>query len=290
MTPFPANQLDSFRDYLHNVNIADGSISLYVGHLQRYLRWCEESYCQSPTLLYRSNLLEFKSYLLNIRKLKGETVNVYLSALSAYNDFLMETGQQEESAFHKRDYIRCQTPVTNPWDHEESAVQALRQKLLTEDKRHGKRNYALITLMAYTGLRVSEAVGLLLEDVLFTTRELLVRKGKGGVARTVAMNDKVIYGLEQYLTIRPRYPQSPYLFISQKGNKLHRSQVNRICSKYSSDKLHPHELRHFYCTKSQTVGFQLYETAQQAGHKDPRTTLRYVHPSKKEMREKANLM
>lgn len=283
-------KIENFTAFMEETAMSENTIASYLGRLDIFWRWCETSFGSAPDTLYRMNMLDFRNYLQNVRKLSPVTINTYLSALRMYNDFLIASGVQETSIFRKRDYLRVDAPGTNPWEGEEKDVHAMRQRVLTDDKRHGKRNYALLTLMSYGGLRVSEAACLRCSDIHLASREISVQ-GKGNAFRTVMMNEKIAQALQEYLAERGEdTADTPYLFTSQKGGHLSRTQIYTIVKKYSNGQLHPHMLRHFFCTKSQEVGYQIHQTAQQAGHKDPRTTLRYTHPSKKEMLEKANLM
>lgn len=148
----------------------------------------------------------------------------------------------------------------------------------------------MVTLLAYAGLRDSEMVSLLLADVDLTSKELAVRHGKGGKKRIVYLGDKVLHAIREYLPVRnsQRYADSPYLFISRQAPKLHRSRVNQICSQYSQV-ITPHTLRHFFCSHALESGaYTIAELANQAGHANVRTTLRYTNPSVQRMKEKAN--
>lgn len=281
--------LNGFESFVAQIDMSSETVKTYSGRVRRYLEWCQDTFSSVPEKLHRSNMLEFKSYLLNVKDLARETVNSYLAALRSYNEFLIETKVQEEMVFRKRDYLRVQTPINNPWDGEEEDVIITRQRILETGKRHSKRDFAIVTLMAYDGLRVSEVCGQLLEDVHLNTNELFVRSGKGDVSRTVTINQKVSDAIKEYLRVRGE-TDCPYLFVSQKGGRLQRQQVYRITKEYSEGKLSPHKNRHYFCSKSQEVGYSISETANQAGHKDPRTTLRYTHPSKKQLLEKANRM
>ena len=148
----------------------------------------------------------------------------------------------------------------------------------------------MVTLLAYAGLRDSEMVGLLLADIDLTSKELAVRKGKGGKKRIVYLGDKVLHAVREYLPVRSgqRYADSPYLFVSRQAPKLHRSRVNQICAQYSQV-ITPHTLRHFFCSHALESGaYTIAELANQAGHANVRTTLRYTNPSVQKMKEKAN--
>ena len=125
------------------------------------------------------------------------------------------------------------------------------------------------------------------QDIAFDTGEILVRSGKGDKARTVYLNDKISNAVREYL--KERNSECSYLFVSRQGNgKINRSRINQIFNKYSNI-ITPHKLRHFYCSQAQNVaGYSIAESAQQAGHASTKTTLRYSHPDRKKMIEKAN--
>jgi site-specific recombinase XerD len=71
-------------------------------------------------------------------------------------------------------------------------VDAFRQTVLLES---GKRDHALVTIMAYAGLRVSEALALAPKDVDCVGRQITVNEGKGNKVRIVFIGDKVIHAV-----------------------------------------------------------------------------------------------
>ena len=286
-TTSPEILLDEFKAYLEQQNMSPESVKSYLGNVRRFYVWCEGSFGLPPECLYRANVLNFKSYLQTIRRLNPATINYYLSALAKFNEYLIDAKHQTEQSVLKSDFISIQTRTTNPWDGEEKEVLTFLQKVLASGSVFSKRDYALFNVIAYTGMRNSEAVNILRDDVELTGREILIRDGKGGKARVVIINDKIINALREYLKSRPE-TDCPYLFLSRYNSKLTRGRINQICNEYS-DFITPHKLRHFWCSQSQEVAeYTIAETAAQAGHKDTRTTLRYTHPSKAKMKEKAN--
>ena len=279
--------LDEYRSFMEQQSMSTETIKSYLGNVRRYFNWCEGSFGLPPENLYRANVLNFKAYLQTVRRLSPATINYYLSALSKFNEFLISAGHQTEQALSKTDFIPIQTLISNPWDGEEKEVLVFLQKVLSSDSQYRIRDYAIFNVIAYTGMRNSEMVSILLDDVDIHGREIMIRDGKGGKARVVYLNDKIINAVKEYMKVRPEM-ESPYLFVSRHGGKITRGRINQICNEYS-DFITPHKLRHFWCSQSQEVaGFSLAETAAQAGHKDTRTTLRYTHPSKATMKEKAN--
>lgn len=277
-------RLDSFIDYLKNDDFSQRTIESYCGCVSRYIKWFGNSYGEQPKSLFRENILDFKSYMSNIRKYSPVTINLYICALVSFNEYLITAGCQTGMAVRGKDRIKIQTDQTNPNDLDAADVDRFRQKIL---EKQGKRDHAIVTVMAYAGLRISEVINLNVQDIIFSAGEILVRSGKGAKARTVYLNDKISNAVREYL--KERKSDSPYLFVSRQGyGKLSRSRINQIFNKYS-DKITPHKCRHFFCSQAQNVaGYSIAETAQQAGHVSTKTTLRYSHPDRKAMIEKAN--
>ncbi len=273
--------LMEFQEYLEERGKAENTIQTYLGHVRGYILWYEESYGQEMLQLYHVNILDYRSYLENIKRLKYNSIDAKLSALSSYNEFLIENGIQEEQVITAKDRLKFQQMIASPADIEKQEVDEFLQEVLVET---GKRNYAIATLLAYAGLRVSESVNILLTDIDFQARELRVI-GKGNKQRIVFINDKIIHAVRDYL--KERKSQSEYLFVSRKGGKLHRSSVNRFF-RQCSDRITPHKLRHFFCSHALKCGYSIPEVANQAGHSSERTTLLYTNTSRREMKEKAN--
>ena len=232
-------------------------------------------------MLYRENILDYISYLRNIKKDNGRSINCKISALINYNEFLVANGIQQDQVVSKNDNIKIQQKYANPSDVTKQEVDAFRQQLLQDGHRD---IYCLATLLAYAGLRISEALNIQLTDFNLTVGELKVR-GKGDKDRVVYLNDKIINSIREYLRVRES--DSPYLFANSNGKVIHRSTVNKIFNKYS-DKITPHVLRHYFCTIALEGGLSVHEVAYLAGHSNIHTTLLYLNPSREAIRGKIN--
>ena len=273
--------MDSFKEFLQNESNSENTRSSYLGTVKQFHAWYEQTFGMEFTKLYRENILEFFSYLRNIKQLSAATINTKIAALSKYNEYLsVRTGQDQ--VIFKKDYLPVQAPYANPCTVTEAEVDAFRQRILMNET---KRDYALVTLLAYGGLRISESLNLKLSNIHFESKELVVI-GKGDKQRTVYMNDKIIHALRSYLKVRNN--ESPYLFVSRQSDQLSRNRVNKLFNKYS-DKITPHTLRHFFCTMAlEKGGYNYHELANQAGHANIYTTLRYTNPTAEKMQIKAN--
>ena len=244
--------LKDFRENLISQQRSKNTIQTYLKAVEQYLRWYKESFLSEFVIFLPNNVAEFVSYLSNIRKLDAGSINLKLCGLRQFEKFLIQKGIQSEIVISDAFNKKIQTPYINPCKITQKEVDAFRQQILLHN---GSRDFAIATIMAYAGLRVSEVTNLLLTDINLTTREILVI-GKGDKKRVVDIGDKVIHAVRQYL--KERQDICSYLFISRRKGNLDRSTINRIFSKYS-EKITPHELRHFFCSNALEKGYSLIE-------------------------------
>lgn len=277
--------LVEYRQFIIESGRADNTVKSYILTVKGYMSWYLESYDQELKQLTRPSILAYIAYLRTERQLTNRSINTKMAALQALNQFLVESGRQENLVLSKRDYLKVQTIYANPSTLSREEVESFRHRILSGQ---GPRDYAITTVLAYAGLRISECLRLCLDDISLSSRELVVQHGKGDKARVVYIGDKVVQAVQGYLSVRP-VTDSPYLFISRQGGALSRGRVNRIFNAYS-DTITPHTLRHFFCSAAIEAGYSINEVANQAGHSNVHTTLLYTNPTREQMKRKANLL
>lgn len=255
---------DRFALYMQKLGKSQNTMAIYTRNVRQYFEWCEFSFGNAPPQLYRANVLEYISYMRNLKGYSSKSVNNHLSALRCLNGFLVGEGVQTEAVALKTDFMKVQLQYASPCTVEKRDVDAFRQRLLESGR---KRDYAIVTLYAYSGLRRTECVGLLLEQVDLVSKENCV-VGKGDKQRLVYINDKIVHAIREYL--KERRSESPYLFVSRQSGKLSPSRINQIFNQYAGEWVFIHEI------------------ANQAGHSNVQTTLIYSNSTAKEMKEKAN--
>lgn len=273
--------IEDFKEYLYGMGKSDNTVKTYCRDAKLYLSWCEESFGEEPQLLYRANVLEYIAYMRNIRNYNPKTVNNHLSSLRSLNEYLLQSGHQTETVVLDSDFMKVQIQYASPCTVTKKEVESFRQRLL---EGGNKRDYAMVTLYAYSGIRRSECVNLRLDQVDLVAKEIRVI-GKGDKHRLVYINDKIAHAIREYLKVRRS--DSPYLFVSRQSGKMNPSRINQIFNQYS-DVITPKTLRHYYCSNALENGYSIHEVANQAGHSNVQTTLIYSNPTAKEMKEKAN--
>jgi len=147
------------------------------------------------------------------------------------------------------------------------------------------RDKAILELLYATGIRVSELVGINLEDVKFTERLIRIR-GKGKKERLVPFGRMAEQSLRSYLRLRPLINkgnvEEPRLFLNYRGRKLSSRSVERTVDKYIRHsavrrKISPHSLRHSFASHLLSRGADLRVIQELLGHESLATTQKYTH-------------
>jgi len=143
----------------------------------------------------------------------------------------------------------------------------------------GSRDRAIMEVLYSSGLRVSELVGLDIEDVDFIGGVAKVM-GKGKKERICPIGDKASDALRNYLNKRSRKDKA--LFLNRSGTRLQDRSIRRIIDKYINkislkEKISPHTLRHSFATHLLDRGADLRSVQELLGHKNLSTTQIYTH-------------
>ncbi len=147
----------------------------------------------------------------------------------------------------------------------------------------GVRDRAMLQLMYAAGLRVSELVGLKLNDV-DRRRGLVSAFGKGNKRRLVPIGETALEALDGYLAVRSLHPAagSSVLFLSPRGRAMTRQGFWKIVARYARGvgiqrAISPHKLRHSFATHLLEGGADLRSVQTMLGHTDIATTEIYTH-------------
>ena len=158
------------------------------------------------------------------------------------------------------------------------------------------RDLAIITLLLGTGIRVSECVGLDIQDVDFKNNGITVVR-KGGNEMVIYFGEEVEHALKQYLyTTREAATPLPEhenaLFLSTQRRRMGVQAVENMVKKYArqvtpNKKITPHKLRSTYGTTLYKETGDIYLVADVLGHKDVNTTKKHYAAIDEERRRMA---
>jgi site-specific recombinase XerD len=155
----------------------------------------------------------------------------------------------------------------------------------------GRRDYAIVLLLARLGLRAGEVAAMQLEDLDWRGGELLVR-GKGGRHERLPLPVNVGEGLVSYLRWRPRREcRAVFLCVRAPLGPVSSSVVSQLvraaCTRARLERVGAHRLRHTAATGMLRAGASLPEVAQVLRHERLETTAQYARVDRRALRELA---
>ncbi len=185
---------------------------------------------------------------------------------------------------HSKEIIRLDpNEVADMLDQAESGVKLTKKQQESHEKTK-LRDVALLTLLLGTGIRVSECVGLDVNDVDFDNGCIKVVR-KGGKEAIVYFGDEVEEALKEYIEHRleiftPVEEDMDALFISSKHRRISVRAVELLVKKYASltttlKHITPHKLRSTYGTQLYKETGDIYLVADVLGHRDVNTTKKH---------------
>lgn len=276
--------IQGFEQWLIEDGKANSTVQSYINDVQKFNSYLVKRDADPEVLFSR---FYFTSYLkqLEAEGMKVNTINKKITSLKVYNDWLVQQGYASESFVQmKRDKIRIA-------DGSEDEVSVLNDfqvdQFLFHLEKESQRNKCIGYLLLYTGVRVSELVQIQISDIDRLTAQLTVR-GKGGKYRQIPLRKDVIEIIHVYLQGERgmSFPESPYLLVSQRAPKLHRDAVRRWLDQVGdvlNIHIHPHMLRHTFCTRLLKNGVDITTVSKLAGHANLNTTIKhYINISKEE--------
>lgn len=268
----------------------------------------EKEYSKNTLLSYQKDLEDFKEFLSKInknlidiskkdvfnyliflskRKLKPASLRRKISALRSFYKFLIR-----EEIIENDPTLDLSLPKKEKILPDIISVEEIEKliNVISKDNFKGKRDSALIELLYSSGLRVSEIINLKINEIDLDNCYLKCF-GKGSKERIVPFGELAKEFLINYIAERNKNNiNSDLLFVTKKGRKLLRQQINNILNFYAKKcklkkKIHPHMLRHSFATHLLERGADLRSVQELLGHVDISTTQIYTHLTKEHLRE-----
>ena len=158
-----------------------------------------------------------------------------------------------------------------------------------------ERDYALLSLFLGTGIRISECVGLNVEDIDFDNNAFTITR-KGGSRVILYFGDEVKEALQKWISVRNTInglsKDEHALFISLQNKRMNVRTVEKLVKKYASvvtplKHITPHKLRSTYGTNLYRETNDIYVVASVLGHKDVNTTRKHYAAMSEDIRREA---
>lgn len=259
-------------------NQSEHTVRAYSADLIQFVTFLREndSTVFSPTDVTKSHISEYLSYLSQC-DLSGVTRARKLSAVRSLYRFLVN-----------HEYAK-----KNPTTGIDTPKQESRTRTSLRTDEYSRilaaagsypRDFAILTVFLQTGIRVSELCSLTAADIDLVAATLTVRDGKGQKDREIELEKKGVKAIKNYLSQRE---ESSYdaLFLNRYGQPIGERGIRKLVKRFSEaagleKHVSPHIFRHTYASKKAERNINVFQLQAWLGHKDPKTTMRYVHLSR----------
>ena len=275
----------------------------------------EEKHSSANTLSsYIRDLTQFQSWLItndaaDLRKVKKDTINEYLlhmnhsgkspatvtrstASIKSFYNYMVQIGAVKTNPAKAVVAMKVERKYPEILTNREVEL-FLEQPKCVDEK--GFRDHAMLELLYATGIRVSELIGLNVNDVNLSAG--FVRCQSKGKERIVPLYPAAVKALEDYVKdIRPRIvadEEEQALFVNMNGERMCRQGFWKIIKYYQEkaeiDKdITPHTLRHSFAVHLLENGADLRSIQEMLGHADISSTQIYTHVIKKQLKDVYN--
>ncbi len=282
-------QIEKFIDYLqHERNASSHTVNSYRRDLQqfeRYLKQKKVGFREVDNTVLRGFLAS-----LYLQQLKKTSVSRKLAAIRSFFQFCLQKKIVKDNPAKIVSTPRLEKHVPSFLTEEEIS---LFLDFPVSNKSLDRRDDALLELLYATGIRVSELVGINLDDLNFEERFIRIR-GKGKKERLVPFGARADEKLSRYLKIRQQINEGKIdekaLFLNYKGSRISPRSVERIVKKALNRtaikrNISPHSLRHSFASHLLSRGADLRVIQELLGHESLATTQKYTHLDLKKLLE-----
>ena len=243
--------ITDFISFLKENDKAGGTIKTYTDNLHLFIKYYMETYGEEfdPQRIITMDLQDWRTLQIN-RGNKASTINNRIAAVKEYFSFLELNGV-------------CKNPVktikkikVNNQSQIDKTFTGKQFKSIKRAVYRGGNNLdaLILELFSKSGLRISEAINLKLEDITIGERSGTLRVvGKEMKERYIPLHVDIRKAISEYLPVRnKKYRNSPYLLVSERGEKFTRSGLYKRFLKYqyiTGIHIHPHLFRSFFGTQ-----------------------------------------
>ena len=277
-------EIGAFLNYLtYERNVSQNTVEAYRDDLESFVSFLANDYltmARDQIELRRLDNLSIRAYLAHLarKKLARSSIARHLSALRSFFRYLMREGIVDANPART-----VATPRREK--HLPAVMQPAEVSALIEqpegDAPLVTRDRAFLELMYASGLRISELVGIDLDDLELRSRLVKVH-GKGSKERIVPFGSKAEAALRAWLTVREAEPDEQAVFVNYRGERISARSVRRLFDRYARGAslkagVSPHTMRHSFATHLLNAGADLRAIQELLGHASLSTTQKYTH-------------
>lgn len=281
--PDLAAEIERFLEELRRENVSAHTLRNYASDLDQFLDYFTINEKSKVEEIDALAIREWLGHLYG-QKLTAVSMRRKLAAVRSFFKFLLREGvvQTNVARLVRTPKAPKSLPVVMTAEQTNTLVEGVAANQL--ERPYPARDLAIFELLYGCGLRVSELVGLNLDDFDFSERWVRVR-GKGRKERQVPFGSKAASALERYIAERaPARGEERVLFLNHRGTRLTDRGARGIVKFYArmitgDSSIHPHSLRHAYATHLLSDGADLRAIQELLGHAQLSTTQKYTQVS-----------
>jgi len=281
-------QASRFLEELARQNVSAHTLTAYSSDLRQFNEYFSPPGVRPPAL-QDFDVLKIREWLADLysQKLNALTIRRKLAALRMFFRFLVREGivPANPARLVRTPKAPQRLPAVMTQEQTNGLLDSVARR--TVERLQLARDVAMLEILYGCGLRVSELVGLNLEDVDHSERWLRVR-GKGRKERQTPFGAKAAEALDRYLTERSAAPGEKAVFVNHRGKRITVRGVSGIVKLYATliagdSSIHPHSFRHAYATHLLSDGADLRSIQELLGHARLSTTQKYTQVSLTEL-------
>ena len=276
-----ADYVAEFREYLVNEKHAsDNTLSSYLRDMQQFQTWLLRSGVSTLRKVDRARVEEYLQHLRQEGK-SPATITRCTATLKCFFGFMVSAGHVKSNPAKAVSSVKVERKYPEILTSKEVEL-FLDQPKCVDEK--GFRDHAMLELLYATGIRVSELIGLDVDDVNLTLE--FIRCVNRGKERVIPLYATAVKALRDYMeSIRPRLiadESEKALFVNMDGERMSRQGFWKIIKYYQAkaeiDKdITPHMLRHSFAVHLLENGADLKSIQEMLGHADISSTQMYTH-------------
>jgi integrase/recombinase XerD len=282
-------QLDNFIDHLWlEDGLSKNTLDSYRHDLNAFTIWCEQRENVNLDAVTNANIQQYLA--VKFPQSKARSIGRLIASLRRFYRYaLREHLIKEDPTLHIES---PKLPRSLPKSLNEQEVEDL-LKAPDTSTSIGLRDRAMLELLYASGLRVSELVGIKVNEV--STQDGVARvTGKGSKTRLVPMGEEAADWIEQYIKIaRPELLQKRLcdaLFVTNRADGMTRQAFWYLIKRYAliagiNKHMSPHVLRHAFATHLLNHGADLRVVQMLLGHSDISTTQIYTHVARERLKQ-----
>ena len=266
------------------------TLSSYLRDVRQYLDWLGEKGISPPQAVHAD--VEAYTRSMTARGKSAATVTRSQASLKSFYSWMMEIGQISENPARGLSQTKVERKLPHILTSREVEL-FLEQPDPTDAK--GCRDKAMLELLYATGIRVSELIGLNLDNINLSAG--FIRCANRGKERIIPLYQAAVRALQNYLDrVRPQmveHPDEKALFVNMSGERMSRQGFWKIIKHYQEKAgiqkdITPHTLRHSFAAHLLENGADLHSIQEMLGHADISSTQIYTQVVSQKLKDVYN--